>query len=177
MNESFEEQDEENKRNSLRSNKSKQIKIKKRINELEIKEIESINFSPLSSKSKDIKLFFNKNIQDNNTNDVFFIYKKIIDDKKRIKLLFNENKENKENINNKYNINIKSYKKILKMAFYDKNAINNKKTNLTKDKYESLIHKLINNIIIYKVKNKNKNNLIINNNDIDIFFIFFIFIK
>ena len=168
MNESFEEQDEENKRNSLRSNKSKQIKIKKRINELEIKEIESINFSPLSSKSKDIKLFFNKNIQDNNSNDVFFIYKKIIDDKKRIKLLFNENKENKENINNKYNINIKSYKKILKMAFYDKNAINNKKTNLTKDKYESLIHKLINNIIIYKVKNKNKNNLIINNNDIDI---------
>lgn len=168
MNESFEEQDEENKRNSLRSNKSKQIKIKKRINELEIKEIESINFSPLSSKSKDIKLFFNKNIQDNNSNDIFFIYKKIIDDKKRIKLLFNENKENKENINNKYNINIKSYKKILKMAFYDKNAINNKKTNLTKDKYESLIHKLINNIIIYKVKNKNKNNLIINNNDIDI---------
>ena len=168
MNESFEEQDEENKRNSLRSNKSKQIKIKKRINELEIKEIESINFSPLSSKSKDIKLFFNKNIQDNNSNDVFFIYKKIIDDKKRIKLLFNENKENKENINNKYNLNIKSYKKILKMAFYDKNAIKNKKTNLTKDKYESLIHKLINNIIIYKVKNKNKNNLIINNNDIDI---------
>ena len=168
MNESFEEQDEENKRNSLRSNKSKQIKIKKRINELEIKEIESINFSPLSSKSKDIKLFFNKNIQDNNSNDIFFIYKKIIDDKKRIKLLFNENKENKENINNKYNINIKSYKKILKMAFYDKNAINNKKTNLTKDKYESLIHKLINNIIIYKTKYKNKNNLIINNNDIDI---------
>ena len=168
MNESFEEQDEENKRNSLRSNKSKQIKIKKRINELEIKEIESINFSPLSSKSKDIKLFFNKNIQDNNSNDIFFIYKKIIDDKKRIKLLFNENKENKENINNKYNINIKSYKKILKMAFYDKNAINNKKTNLTKDKYESLIHKLINNIIIYKVKYKNKNNLINNNNDIDI---------
>ena len=168
MNESFEEQDEENKRNSLRSNKSKQIKIKKRINELEIKEIESINFSPLSSKSKDIKLFFNKNIQDNNSNDVFFIYKKIIDDKKRIKLLFNENKENKENINNKYNINIKSYKKILKMAFYDKNAINNKKTNLTKDKYESLIHKLINNIIIYKTKYKNKNNLINNNNDIDI---------
>ena len=168
MNESFEEQDEENKRNSLRSNKSKQIKIKKRINELEIKEIESINFSPLSSKSKDIKLFFNKSIQDNNSNDIFFIYKKIIDDKKRIKLLFNENKENKENINNKYNINIKSYKKILKMAFYDKNAINNKKANLTKDKYESLIHKLINNIIIYKVKNKNKNNLIINNNDIDI---------
>ena len=35
MNESFEEQDDENKRNSLRSNKSKQIKIKKRINELE----------------------------------------------------------------------------------------------------------------------------------------------
>ena len=168
MNESFEEQDEENKRNSLRSNKSKQIKIKKRINELEIKEIESINFSPLSSKSKDIKLFFNKNIQDNNSNDVFFIYKKIIDDKKRIKLLFNENKENKENINNKYNINIKSYKKILKMAFYDKNAIKNKKTNLTKDKYESLIHKLINNIIIYKTKYKNKNNLINNNNDIDI---------
>ena len=59
MNESIEEQDDEYKRNSLRSNKSKQIKINKKINEFEIKEIESINFSPLSSKSKDIKLFFN----------------------------------------------------------------------------------------------------------------------
>ena len=165
MNESIEDQDDENKRTSMKSNKNKQIKINKRLNQLEIKEIESINFSPLSSKSKDIKLFFNKNIQENNknknNNEVFFTYKKETIDKKRIKLLFNENKEN---INNKYNINIKSYKKILKMAFYDKNEIKIRKKNLTKDKYETLINKLINNIIIYKNKNTNKPN--INNNEI-----------
>ncbi len=167
MNESFEEKDDENKRNSLRSNKSKQIKINKKINEFEIKEIESINFSPLSSKSKDIKSFFNKNIQEKNINnnneskERFFIYKKIIDDKKRIKLLFSENQEN---ITNKYNINIKSYKTILKMAFYDKNAIKKIRTNLTKDNYETLIHKLLNNIIMHKTKNKN-NKLINNNNE------------
>ena len=165
MNESIEDQDDENKRTSMKSNKNKQIKINKRLNQLEIKEIESINFSPLSSKSKDIKLIFNKNIQENNknknNNDVFFTYKKETIDKKRIKLLFNENKEN---INNKYNINIKSYKKILKMAFYDKNEIKIRKKNLTKDKYETLINKLINNIIIYKNKNTNKPN--INNNEI-----------
>ena len=115
--------DDENKRSSIRSNKNKQIKINKKLNELEIKDIESINFSPLSAKSKDIKLIFNKNIQENNlnknNNDIFFIYKTEIDDKKRIKLVFNENKEN---IDNKFNIKIKSYKKILKMAFYDKNT-------------------------------------------------------
>ena len=169
MNESIEDQDDENKRGSMKSNKNKQIKINKRLNQLEIKEIESINFSPLSSKSKDIKLFFIKNIQENNknknNNDVFFTYKKETIDKKRIKLLFNENKEN---INNKYNINIKSYKKILKMAFYNKNEIKKRKKNLTKDKYETLINKLINNIIIYKNKNKtNINNNEIINNEID----------
>ena len=167
MNESFEEKDDENKRNSLRSNKSKQIKINKKINEFEIKEIESINFSPLSSKSKDTKLFFNKIIQEKNinnnneSNERYFIYKKIIGDKQRIKLLFSENQEN---ITNKYNINIKSYKKILKMAFYDKKAIKKIKTNLTKNNYETLIHKLINNIIMHKAKNEN-NKLINNNNE------------
>ena len=134
MNESIEDQDDENKRTSLKSNKNKQIKINKRLNQLEIKEIESINFSPLSSKSKDFKFFFNKNMQENN-------------------------------IKNKFNINIKSYKKILKMAFHDKNEIKTRKKNLTKDKYETLINKLINNIIIYKTKKTNKIN-INNNNEI-----------
>ena len=155
--------DDENKRSSIRSNKNKQIKINKKINELEIKDIESINFSPVSAKSKDIKLILNKNIQEKNlnknNNDIFFIYKAEIDDKKRIKLVFNENKEN---IDNKFNIKIKSYKKILKMAFYDKNAIKKRKLNITKDKYENLIKKMINNIIAYKNKNGNKIN---NNND------------
>ena len=50
------------------------------------------------------------------------------------------------------------------MAFYNKNEIKVRKKNLTKDKYETLINKLINNIIIYKNKNTNKPN--INNNEI-----------
>ena len=47
---------------SNRSSKKKEIiKRNKRINELEIKDIESLSFSPNSVKSKDIKFIFNKN--------------------------------------------------------------------------------------------------------------------
>ena len=152
MNESYEES--ENKRNSIRSIKNKEkIKINKRINELEIKDIESISYSPLSTKSKDIKFIFNKNIKRVNDYEIFLIYKKEINDKKGIKLIFNENNNN---INKKYNININSYKKILKMAFYNKYS-NKRKIIITKDKYESLLSTIINNFIIIQNKNKINN--------------------
>ena len=153
MNESYEES--ENKRNSIRSIKNKEkIKINKKINELEIKDIESISYSPLSTKSKDIKFIFNnKNNKQINDYVIFLIYKKEINDKKKIKLIFNEN----NNINKKYNININSYKKILKMAFYNKYT-NKRKIIITKDKYESLLSTIINNFIILQNKNKNKIN-------------------
>ena len=125
MNESNEDLEE---RNSIRSNKIKaQLKQIKQKDELEIKDIESISFSPTSVKSKDIKFIFNKN--------------------------------NNENNNKRFNININSYKKILKMAFNNKNK---KELKLTKEKYESLIFVLINNFICFKKRSINNTN--INNN-------------
>ena len=141
---------------SNRSSKKKEIiKRNKRINELEIKDIESLSFSPNSVKSKDIKFIFNKNNNNENNNenkinnkDIYFIYKKEVTDKNEIKLIFNEKNKN----NKRYNLDINSYKKILKMAFYKK-----RDEKLTKEKYESLIITIINNCNCYKNKIKNKN--------------------
>ena len=153
MNESNEDLEE---KNSMRSNKIKDQRNQyKKIDELEIKDIESLSYSPMSIKSKDIKFIFNKNINENKINneknkDKYLIYKKEINDNKRIKLIFNENKSNN---NQRFNININSYKKILKMAFYKKEF------KLTKEKYESLISSFINNINSRKKRIKNELNI------------------
>ena len=144
MNESIEDQEEKKSMKSIKSNKIKENKLKpiKNINELKIKDIESISFVPMSAKNKDIKFIFNKNKEENKQNkDMHFIYKKENIIKKGMKFKFNETKNN-----TKIKIN---------------NNINNIILKLTKEKYESLILSMINNFIYYN--NRNKNN--INNNE------------
>ena len=169
MNESNEEQDEIN---NIKNNKIKEkLKRNKKISDLEIKDTESLSFSPNSIKSKDIKFIFNKNNYENNNEnkinnkdnkDIYLIYKKEIIDNKGIKLIFNEKNKNSK----RYNLNINSYKKILKMALYKK-----REEKLTKEKYESLILTIINNCNCYKNSIKNKFNfndkkIIINDNNL-----------
>ena len=70
---------------------------------------------------------------------------------KCVKLIFNGNKA-------KYNINYNSYKKIVKMAYGNKEKIKNE---LNKEEYESLISNMINNFICLQKKyslKKNKEN-------------------
>ena len=139
MNESNEDQEEIK---SIKSNRIKENKLKtnKNINELKIKDIESISFIPMSAKNKDVKFIFNK-INDKNiqSKDMHFIYKKENIIKKGIKFKFNENKNNrKDKINNDTN-------KIM--------------LRLSKEKYESLILAMIHNFIYYKNGNKNDINI------------------
>ena len=160
MYESNEEQEEESKINSKRSNKNKdKLKINKKMNEFDSVDKESISFSPISIKSKDIKFNINNKNLDIKNKKEYLIYKKKINDKNVIKLLFNEN--NNDNINQRYILNIKSYKKILKMAF---NTNIKKKVIVTKENYESLILRIINNFNKHQNKFKNNNNI---NNELD----------
>ena len=158
----------------------------KNIFELKFKDIDSLSYSPISSASNKIRYQINKKNRDSKCssdiiigNDDISISKEkeieLSDDEKElnknllskyltyriesnydiggIKLLFFFN--NSFNIP-KYLINIKSYKKIIKMIFYKK------RKPITKYYYESLIKLLINNTknkMEYSLIKKNKTNI------------------
>ena len=187
----------------LTSNFKEIEKIYIKQNEFEIKDIESLSYSPISATSSNIKfpkkkekIITNFNINNNNNNNfkennnynlseidneeisvsketetemsdeeiildsngkvinnknnslinnylVYKIEKDNNNDKSKIKLIFG-NSDINENKNKRYTINIKSYKKIIKMIFYKKRKPVNKKS------YESLISIIINNFSIFK---------------------------
>ena len=103
------------------------------------------------------KIINNKSLINN-----FLIYNIDINNKdnNKIKLIFcennlNNNKNKNNNINKRYCIPIKSYKKILKMIFYKK------RKPINKNSYESLLSIIINNFYIFKREyslKKNKKN-------------------
>ena len=157
---------------------------KKEIQTKEIKEIDSLSYSPISeinSKIKFINEYNKSSIFDSENVSIFSRETEtemsdeelIFDEKGKIiknssnnnSLIYKYLKYKKENINNNdkkfklvflinnldnnikgkgYSINIKSYKKILKMIFYKK------RKPITKNSYESLISIIINNFMIFK---------------------------
>ena len=157
---------------------------KKEIQTKEIKEIDSLSYSPISeinSKIKFINEYNKSSIFDSENVSIFSRETEtemsdeelIFDEKGKIiknssnnnSLIYKYLKYKKENINNNdkkfklvflinnldnnikgkgYSINIKSYKKILKMIFYKK------RKPITKNSYDSLISIIINNFMIFK---------------------------